>query len=685
MPILAMDSKPAKPEHNLGGNKKTHVKPSLRSIARIGSSFTNLVNLAETEKSSLESLKEEDVKKKEMFDSIVQVRRAFDLFLDSRISEAETILTPHCETSMYHSLGYGFILFLKCMMTFEKDDINTTLQVLKKTINLASRERKKDAGWLDNITTWVKANGGLEYTKSLTCTQRHAELVYAEAYLLKALLGIVYDESMVSFLREGLNIRSSYNTYCTLEKYVLFVQQEAAKGKDVSAGYELDDHFTSGVALGVGCFNLILSMMPPSVVKLAEFVGFSFNRAHGMAMLESIGGWDTYRETKNESGSYSGSLPERQSSDEGLRRQLCDMVIILYHIVLSRMMPLENVDVNLAERVLAYNLEIYPNAVFFLYFNGRLLMSKQRLEDAKVQYHKAIDIQKDWRQLQHMCYWELGVIAFIQQDWSVAHKMFDILSKESNWSKAAYSYLKAVAFYMLTEEENKKDSKGLGDVKKLMKKVDGERKKIAGKSIPMEKFVSRKSRKFGLQNKLVLPDLEILHAFSAFDFMPIELLKIDLKRTQDALDKLETSEQYYHDDLCLVYYLRAVILRNIDQRLESDVSNEGENERVRVRADHARSIKTVFENAEKVKLDHYVYYFAHYEKAQMLMEENSLKEAEAEIQVVLKANDKGQYGVGSGQHAKSKYSLANALGFKCHNCLSKIQALASEQEKGQGK
>ncbi|KAI9016472.1 hypothetical protein CLU79DRAFT_762701 [Phycomyces nitens] len=597
-----------------------------------------------------------------------RVRRAFDLFLDSKIPEAEAILTPYYETSMYHSLGYGFILFLKCMMTFEKDDINTTLQILKKTIQLAGRERKKDTGWLDNITTWVKANGGLEYIKSLSCTQRHAELVYAEAYLLKALLGIIHDESMVSFLREGLNIRSSYNTYCTLEKFVSYVQHEAEEGKDVSA-YKLDDHFTSGVALGVGCFNLVLSMMPPSVVKVAEFVGFSFDRAHGMAMLESIGGWEAYQD------SPPGELPEKQGPDEGLRRQLCDMVIILYHIVLSRMMPLENVNINLAERVLAYNLEIYPDAVFFLYFNGRLLMSKQRLEDAKGQYQKAIDIQKDWRQLQHICYWELGVIAFIQQDWNTAHKMFDVLSKESNWSKAVYTYLKAVSFYMLTEDAG--DSQSLEKTKKMMAKVDGEKKKIAGKSIPMEKFVSRKSRKFVLQNKLVLPDLEILHAFSAFDFMPIELLRADLDRTQDALDKLDSSQAYYYDDLCLVHYLRAVILRNIDQRLESS----GETQE---RAEHAKSIEVVFANAQKVQLDHYVYYFAHYEKAQMLMAEHSYKAAEAEIQVVLKANDRNQFGVGSGPHAKSKYSLANALGFKCHNCLSKIQTLESSQKEKEG-
>jgi len=51
----------------------------------------------------------------------------------------------------------------------------------------------------------------------ITCTDElHAELCFAEALLLKALLTFIEDETLVSFIRAGIKIRSCYNSY----KYV---------------------------------------------------------------------------------------------------------------------------------------------------------------------------------------------------------------------------------------------------------------------------------------------------------------------------------------------------------------------------------------------------------------------------------------------------------------------------------
>jgi tetratricopeptide (TPR) repeat protein len=290
------------------------------------------------------------------------------------------------------------------------------------------------------------------------------ELVYAEAYLLKALLSIIYDESVVSFLRESLNIRSSYNTYITLENYV----ESARQG-----GGQLDEHFTSGVALGVGCFSIILSMLPAQVIKVAEFIGFSSDRTHGLEVLANEGGW-------NEKEAAKGSL--------GIRREMCDMVLIVYHIILSKLIPLSDVNVPLAEKILNDCLAKYPRGVFFLYFNGRLMVSKRLLAKAEEQYQLAIDTQKDWKQLQHMCFWELGLIYIMQHKWQKAFDIYTILQKDSNWSKAVYTYLKAITLYMLANEtsDTTKKEAHMEEVITLMKQVTEKKQKIAGKSIPME-------------------------------------------------------------------------------------------------------------------------------------------------------------------------------------------------------
>lgn len=141
--------------------------PSIRSISRLGSSFSNLSS------SSLNGKQHQAAADDELQRDILLVRRALDCFLDSRINEAEEILEPRRDTSMYCSLGYGFILFLKSVMTFEPSDIEKTLDVLRRTIQLASNERKRDGGWLDNIATWVKGNH-VQQLKAMTRMHRHA-------------------------------------------------------------------------------------------------------------------------------------------------------------------------------------------------------------------------------------------------------------------------------------------------------------------------------------------------------------------------------------------------------------------------------------------------------------------------------------------------------------------------------
>lgn len=453
------------------------------------------------------------------------------------------------------------------------------------------------------------------------------------------------------------------------------VRTEALEGKDVSA-YELDDHFTSGVALGIGLFNIMISLLPASVLKVAQFIGFTNDRPYGMEMLESVGGWEEY------SGLPLSEFPSTQDPDEGLRRQFCDMTLLMYHIIMSKLVPLSDVNEELAERVLAYNLTLYPRGVFFLYFSGRQLESKGQLSEAKSQYQLAIDTQKDWKQLQHMCFWELGLINLLQQNWQAASDCYTTLYAESNWSKAVYTYLQAISLFLVA---SKQDSEGSDEQKKhikeaveMMQKVNGSKQKIAGKSIPLEKFIARKARKFLAQNnRLLFPDLEALNAFSAFDFMSIELLHNNLDRLSTEIDRLtkETTHQEalnYYDDICLCHYLRTMVLRLLIVQVKEGDQTEWEKL-------HKESIDFIMKNADKIQLDHYIYYFSRYEEARMLIIKKEYDQAKEIIQSLIKCSEKNQFNVGAGPHAKNKYSLENTLLFKCHGCLTEIQALSASE------
>ncbi|KAG0757795.1 hypothetical protein G6F16_001978 [Rhizopus arrhizus] len=679
MPLLNLtsssSSKKKRPEGLDRNAKSTSSTLSLRSISRMGQSMSSMLprqkESGEEKEEILNSIhitqKQWDQAQQNLLLDAVEVRRALDLFLDSKISDAEHILEPKRSSSLYHSLGHAFILFLKSLMTFQQVDIEAAIEALKETVQLADGFRKKDSGWVGSISSWVKGMT-VQDIKNMSRLHRHAELIYAESYLLKALLCIIHDESFVSFLREGLHIRSSYNTYKTLQKFLVYAKEEAAAGKDVS-DLSLDDHFTSGVSLGVGLFHILISLLPTSVMKVVEFIGFTNDRAYGLEILENVGGWEEYHQ----------DLPPPQEADEGLRRQFCDMALLLYHVILSKLIPLSDVNEDLAERILAYNLKLYPSGVFFLYFSGKQLGACGNLVMAKSQFEKAIRTQKDWKQLQHMCYWELGLISLLQHDWPSSREFYTTLYQESNWSKAVYLYLQAVSHYMIASTKEEKEGKEL--VKKaceMMQKVTDSKQKIAGKSLPLEKFVARKSRKFIAQTNLMFPDLEALVAFNAIDFMNKELILENLKRVNTELDRLmshTTKPQEalnYYDDLCLCHYLRAVLLRLLI--LQAD-DNENKSKWKDI---HKQSIQCVMDNAEKIQLDHYVYYFTRYEEARMAIMQENYETAQDIVKSIVKASEKGQFNVGAGPHAKNKYSLESALLFKCHNCLTEIDMLMSQ-------
>lgn len=54
---------------------------------------------------------------------------------------------------------------------------------------------------------------------------------------------------------------------------------------------------------------------------------------------------------------------------------------------------------------------------------------------ARARYEECIGSQQEWKQIHHMCYWELMWAHSYQQEWQQAYRYADLLCKESRWSK----------------------------------------------------------------------------------------------------------------------------------------------------------------------------------------------------------------------------------------------------------
>lgn len=370
---------------------------------------------------------------------IQQVQKAIDLFLNSDFAAAEKFLkTQYCKT-LYYTFGYGTILFLKSVMTFDPTDIHDCSVALENSVHLASMLRKPQ-GIMSSLTGYLTGKGAKEvaHLKSMNKLERHAELVYAESFLIKAQLSLVTDNNMVAFIREGLKIQASYSIFKNMYRFLRKVYSE--DGKEGFEKYNIDEHFISGVLFGNGAFNMILSMMPSKLLKLFEFIGFSGNRQFSMSCLETGAKWpkrDTsmcYPEPKKGVPLDKITVPFKVNDGmAGNRAFLSDLCLLSYHIIFSSMIQLPDSNMPLAGTMVEIQLKKYPSSFIFLALKARLEQSKCNPDLAEIQYIKVIEQQRDWRNLTHVSYWDLGFCQASQGKWEEAAQSFELLHKESKW------------------------------------------------------------------------------------------------------------------------------------------------------------------------------------------------------------------------------------------------------------
>ena len=585
-------------------------------------------------------------------------RHAMDLFLNSRMIEAERIIEEYADSRLYYALGYALIATIKGFMTFEPADLAVAISLCKDALTIANLLRKPTSA-VSNFGRFVRGTGQSPTALSqMNEVQRHAELVYAEAVLLKAVLGIAYAGDFFAFVSEALNMRNAYGIYRSLQKYVDWSEDK---------GERLDEDFKSGVYLGNGLISMILGLVPGKVLKIMEIFGYTGDTAWAMKTLSKAGQWSADpKQTK----------PGMPMQQEGVRRQICDMSMLAYHLVISTFIPVNGVDIEFADKVLHYNLRRYPQGVFFLYFSGRLYSTQALAEKAITQFETARDIQKEYVQLKHICIWDLSLCNMSLTKWKDAYDQFTILAAENNWSKAVYTYGRASNLY---ESAEGTDRRVMNEAAAIFDKVPSLTQRIAGKSIPMEKFVARKATKFSQYGRLLLPGLEFAYVYHCLSNAPRYILCDEaLVMVSEALADLHNVEdpsQYYsgkeyYDDLCLAHFLRGVCLKLIAcpekhskvRPRESPIPEDEAAQQAEI------SFKTVLEHGHQIKLEQWLVYFAHYELGRLYAGTGRIAEAKEQLNLVLSQKVLEDKGVAR----KGKYSLQNMVHLRANGALNGI-------------
>ncbi|KAK3090745.1 hypothetical protein FSP39_014266 [Pinctada imbricata] len=536
----------------------------------------------------------------DLADMIEQAKMALRLFLNNRFSEAKERMKPLSESSMYHSLGYGTILYLQAVMTFDMTDIEVAIQAMKKSINVCSKFRRK----YSMLQSLSKVASKIDYN-NLSEEETHAELCYAECLLLRALLTFIQDENLISFVKGGLKIRECYKIYKECNKML--------QNRDFTMDQE-KVHFESGVKMGIGGFNLMISLLPSKILKLLEFVGFSGNKRHGLR-----------------------NLKDGSDNLNSLRGPLCSIVLIAYHTVVCYVLGLADGDIDLADQLLQPCLKDYPKGALFLFFAGRIEEVRGNINEAVVKFEESIDSQQEWRQFHHLCFWELMWCHCFRGDWLMAMKYAEKLCKESRWSKATYSYQKA-AFLMMCDDQTEETK---AHIKYLFGEVPRMKQRIAGKSLPIEKFAVHKVKRIlDHQTDLVLPALELVYVWNGFSIIGKKDGLLDpvlaiVEKTVTNITENKGAYKFYHDDYSLAILLKGVCLKWKGRLMQAE-----------------QCFKEVLENEKRLKLDTYLVPYATVEMAMLSLQMDNTKDCKKYLDCA-KKNYKG-------------YLLESRLHFRIH-------------------
>ncbi|OMH85851.1 Tetratricopeptide repeat protein 39B [Zancudomyces culisetae] len=581
-------------------------------------------NYGDARKPTMGSEKQEypQYQKKEI-QGLLDAYDSLKLFINAKYEDSEKIFRARMdEDNIYILEGYAMIQLVKAMVTFDRSILEETFRASTQLVDKAQKRRKTAHGKVVKGKESTKGAGiaGAFYgmmvsgvnmisgaviaasstalgsseeaiygrLRAMSIEQRHAELICAEGILMKAVANIVINEGILGFLKEGWNIKTAISIYKESYRFLKWAFQTQEEN-DI---YEqIDDEYISGVYLGVGIFNIVMSMLPKRVLKMVSLLGLSGSREVGLDLLAKSANVYNYREIYknmdidfergNISNDYTGSsdcndsasLSSRSSTSSintfftameeieeekdnvfdrkrGLRSQLSYLVLLGFHtVVCPESCIRERNGVEFAKKIIEEQVTEFPNSHLINFFAGRIEELEQRSENAiqlysfvassgqnsermgSVKQNENVNakINDGWIKMTHLGVWQKSLVLLGMRRWEEACEGFEVLRTQSRWSTAVYTYCVAVCrwekYLELSKTKNHSTDpstlkKMFNDICELFESVEKLKKKIAGKTVPAEKYVTRKSKKFFLQKKyLMRPGLELLLIYNCIPKM----------------------------------------------------------------------------------------------------------------------------------------------------------------------
>nr|XP_005893838.1 PREDICTED: tetratricopeptide repeat protein 39B [Bos mutus] len=496
----------------------------------------------------------------DLVSSLEECTTGLYLFLNNRFSDAIHLIYPWSKNSIYHAVIYSILMVVKAFLTFDPQDIEIGMTATKEALRVCNNFRRKSR--MINFSRLVSRQG----IKAIKEEELHAEVCYAECLILKSTVMFIQDDSMLSFLKSGINIGLSYQIYKDCQQVLTQIPDYQSKT------YR---HLVGGIKFGLGVFNLLLSLVPPRTLKLLNVVGYSGDREVGLTLL-------------NES-----------ASESHINNIFSVLILLFYYNYLSIAFSVERNHNSAVENLFLISLQKFPNCVILKFFHARFSMLKGYFKHAQLTLEECIFIQNEWNQLHHLCYWELMWCHIFLLEWKQAYHYAHVLVQNSRWSKSVYSFMKASLLAVLPPDFAKSVSE---DMSSLFLSVDSLRIRILGTSVPIEKFVAEKGQRYGTTAGwfTAQPILELMYAWSGFRVISkkLELISTWLSIIDKGEELLQETpnKEYVIDDISLLNLLKGLCLKYLGKYSMAEYY-----------------FSHVIQKEKLLKCDHYLVPYSYYE------------------------------------------------------------------------
>lgn len=236
---------------------------------------------------------------------------------------------------------------------------------------------------------------------------------------------------------------------------------------------------------------------------------------------------------------------------------------------------------------------------------------KGNLEQAVHWYTRSITLggSQMYNQFNHICYWELLWVNCLNQNYDEAYVFANRLYNENKWSRTMYLYLKCIILMQFRHDalipgqlDRIADPELKTEIERELTKLDASmgyckfyKQRIAGKSLPFEKFVIKRAQRYSAQKSfLVLPIFELAVVWNLFkcfqtkdkqssmaslntknalllqNFLKLFEQQEELLKTMHRLNNNDPVNHFYYDNMMLIGgLLKGVCLRYLNLPLQA--------------------------------------------------------------------------------------------------------------------